>query len=154
ARGARGRSELVREGAEFAEVDAQFDLDERAATRVAPVLAAQGYDLEEGAVVVGRRLARSGRGRAQLQPRLTTRSVLCEVGSRLIDICSQHEHHSLTDVGQHLELLDEHAGLVSAVGEYKEHFRRWQSLSTELQKIRDAASDRLRRADYLRFQIE
>lgn len=153
-RGARGRSELVREGADHAEVEAQFDLDVDAAGRLTPVLANQGFELEERAVVVGRRLARSGRGRTQLQSRLTTRSVLQEVGSRLVDICSQHEHHSLTDVTQHLDLLDEYAALGERVATYRAEFRAWQQACAELRRIREAASDRLRRADYLRFQIE
>jgi DNA repair protein RecN (Recombination protein N) len=153
-RGARGRSELVREGEKSARVEAQFSLDPGAKSRVLPVLERQGLPLEEDALVVGRSVGGNGRGRSQLQGQLTTRAVLEEVGGGLIDICSQHEHHSLTHVSAHLELLDAYAGLADKVTEYSETYRRWQEACVELRQIREQGGERVRRADYLCFQIE
>jgi DNA repair protein RecN (Recombination protein N) len=82
-RGARGRSELVRQGAESARVEAQFELDAPAQGRVAPLLAELGAELgsdgsDEG-LVMERVVGRAGRGRSVVQSILTTQG--CSSGS-------------------------------------------------------------------------
>lgn len=153
-RGGRGRAELVREGSELAEVEAQFALDAVVRARVAPLLSTLGFGDDEDQLVVGRSVRRAGRGRAQLQSRLVTRAALAQVGSQLVDICSQHEHHSLTDVGAHIDLLDHYAKLGDDRHAYAQNYRAWQTCCMQLRDVRAAASERLRRVDYLRFQVE
>ena len=125
-RGARGRAELVRQGADSARVEAQFELDEPAQGRVAPVLLELGVDQGE-ALVLERVVGRAGRGRSAVQSILTTQGMLERVGEQLIDICSQHEHHSLTHVARHLDLLDAYAGLEPQVVVYAAAYQRWQA---------------------------
>ncbi|MCA9637818.1 MAG: AAA family ATPase, partial [Myxococcales bacterium] len=106
-RGARGRADLVRKGADAARVEGQFEVDAGAQGRIEPVLADLDLDpsWREG-LILERVISRSGRGRSAIQSTLTTQATLERVGEELIDICSQHEHHSLTNVGLHLDLLD------------------------------------------------
>nr|WP_255216496.1 DNA repair protein RecN [Pseudenhygromyxa sp. WMMC2535] len=153
-RGVRGRAELVREGEEAARVEAQFAVRDRVGERLAPLLEEHGLELDEGALVLERRVKRSGRGRAAAQSNLTTLAVLAELGGELIEICSQHEHHSLTHVGHHLELLDDYAELGELVEQYAARYRSWRELCEHIADIRDREAERLQRADYLRFQIE
>jgi DNA repair protein RecN (Recombination protein N) len=153
-RGGRGRAELVREGAEAARVEAQFTVRGRVGARLQPLLDEHGLELEDDQLVVERRVKRSGRGRIALQSNLTTVMVLAEVGGELLEICSQHEHHSLTHVGHHLELLDAYAELDAELAEYGEHYRAWRALAERIADIRAREAERLQRADYLRFQIE
>ncbi len=153
-RGARSRVSALRSGADALHVDAQFELGREICARVKPVLLAHGLPSEDPTLVVQRTVPRSGRGRCFLQAELTTQSVLAEVGEVLIDICSQHEHHSLTLVARHLDLLDGYARLDAALGEYQEPYREYKRLATELSTLSSQSGDGAVRADYLRFQIE
>ncbi len=154
-RGARGRGNLVRSGADAARVEAQFLLREAARLRTAPVLGELGVTLEpEEGLVLTRVVGRSGRGRSAIHASLATLGVLERLGEELIDICSQHEHHSLTHVSRHLELLDAYAGLEAEVVAYAEVYGRWRESVRALANLRERASQGVARADYLRFQLE
>jgi DNA repair protein RecN (Recombination protein N) len=154
-RGARGRSELVRDGAEAAVVEAQFDLDEATAQRVDLGLAAHGMPTVGGdGLVVQRVVPIGGRGRSSLQSTLTTQAVLSEVGEQLVDICSQHEHNSLTRVARHMDLLDAFGGLQTDAKTYGGVYRRMCDASEALEQLRNKTAEGARRAAYLRFQIE
>jgi len=152
-RGARGRAELVRQGADSARVEAQFDLDVPAQGRIASVLAE--LEAEGGeALVLERVVGRSGRGRSAVQSILTTQGVLERVGEQLIDICSQHEHHSLTHVARHLDLLDAFAVLEADVVRYGAAYEKWQAAVTAEADLRRRAAEGAARAEFLRYQIE
>ncbi len=154
-RGARGRAELVRSGADAASVDAQFELGPTTQTRVAAVLSERGLpDSDSATLVLSRVVPLSGRGRSFAQAQLTTQAVLGELGEHLIDICSQHEHHSLTHVARHLELLDGYARLDAALADYQDRYRQWRGAVVALEDLAARAAAGLQRADYLRFQIE
>jgi DNA repair protein RecN (Recombination protein N) len=152
-RGARGRAELVRQGADSARVEAQFELDAPAQGRVAAVLTELGVEHGE-ALVLERVVGRAGRGRSAVQSVLTTQGVLERVGEQLIDICSQHEHHSLTHVARHLDLLDAYAGLEAEVVAYGAAYQRWQAAVQAEADLRRRASEGAARAEFLRYQIE
>ena len=157
-RGARGRSELVRQGAESARVEAQFEVDAPAQGRVAPLLAELGAELgsdgsDEG-LVMERVVGRAGRGRSVVQSILTTQGVLERMGEQLIDICSQHEHHSLTHVARHLDLLDAFAGLEADTERYAGGYQKWQEALAAEADLRRRAAEGAARAEFLRFQIE
>lgn len=154
-RGARGRAELVRQGAEAARVEAQFELDpvfQRRTAAALDELGAGGSGRES--LVLERVVGRSGRGRSVVQAILTTQSMLERVGEQLIDICSQHEHHSLTHVARHLDLLDAYAGLEAEVTAYAAAYQRWQAAVQAASDLRRRAAEGAARADFLRYQIE
>ncbi len=154
-RGARGRAELVREGASGARVEAQFGLDDKAGPRIAELLAERGIELDPSEGLVVERLVNAkGRGRSLVQANLTTQGVLGEVGELLVDICSQHEHHSLTHVARHLDLLDAYAGLEAEGQAQLEAHRAWVDARQALEDLQERAADGEARADYLRFQID
>lgn len=154
-RGARGRAELVRDGEAAAQVQAQFWLDARARGGLGPVFAEHGLDVEDdAALVLERVVSRGGRGRSLAQGSLTTQAVLGRIGEHLIDVCSQHEHHSLTSVARHLELLDAYAGLAQSSGEYAEQFARLQEARVARATMLAQSAESVQRGDYLRFQIE
>ena len=154
-RGARGRAELVREGADAARVCAQFELDAETQRGLGPALDELGLPAEgRESLVLERVVGRSGRGRSVVQSVLTTQGMLERVGELLIDICSQHEHHSLTHVGRHVDLLDAYAGLVGEVAEFGGHYQTWQAAAQAAADLRRRAEEGAARADFLRFQIE
>ena len=153
-RGARARTDLVRAGANECTVDAQFDLGSELGARLGPLLQARGLPDDVGSLVVKRATPRGGRGRSFLQSELVTQQVLAEVGEHLIDICSQHEHHSLTRVTRHGELLDSYAGSEQLLGDYAIAYARLREAERTLERLRDQGEEAVRRADYLRFQVD
>jgi DNA repair protein RecN (Recombination protein N) len=152
-RGARGRAELIRDGESNARVEAQFVLEDAAQRRLVSRLAEREVELEDGALIISRRIGRQG-ARSIIQDSMTTLKALGEVGSELIEICSQHEHHSLTQVAHHLDLLDAHADLLADREAHREAHTRWRESLQALEASRAQALAGHARADYLRFQIE
>lgn len=152
-RGGRGRAELVRDGADKARVEAQFALGQRDG-RVDEVLGRLELALEDDALVIGRTVNAQGRGRSSLQGRLSTLSCLREIGEVLLDICSQHEHHGLTEVSRHLDLLDHFAQNAELLARYQQRYEQWGQAKSELQRLREQAADRGARIEYLRFVLE
>lgn len=153
-RGARSAVDIVRDGADAAKIVAQFALGDQAA-RIVETLDEAG--IEAGAdenLVIERVVSRLGRGRSRLLAQLTTLAVLRNVGERLVDICSQHEHHSLTHVARHVELLDAFAGIEGPVAAYGELYAAWREAGRAVREISEQAAARLQRIDYLRFQLD
>src|SRR5580704_12026669 len=108
--GGRARPELVRGGAEEAEVEALFEVppDSRASARLeAAGIPAKG-ELVIRRVVQARQETRS---RAYVNGRLCTAAQLAEMAADLCDIASQHESVSLTDPATHADYLDAFGGL-------------------------------------------
>ena len=155
-RGARSRSDMVREGSEAGEVDAQFEPDVRSRDRVTAILGAHGLGPapEDEGLLVARTITRSGRGRATVQSSLVTQAVLTELGEELIDICSQHEHHFLTHTARHLEVLDTWARLDDALAEHRGRYAAWREALAALEDLTRRAAERDLRIDYLRFAVE
>ncbi|MFM2161139.1 MAG: hypothetical protein RLZZ383_651 [Pseudomonadota bacterium] len=106
--GARGRGEWVRSGAAEAILEAGFDVRGHAATR-AFLLQWTGRDEDE--LLVRRTLRPEGRGRVWINGIAATTTQLAEQVAPLLDICSQHEHHALTEPSAQLRLLDAWGGL-------------------------------------------
>ncbi|HMV66651.1 MAG TPA: AAA family ATPase, partial [Myxococcota bacterium] len=102
--GARARGELVRAGAAEAVVEAAFDLGVLPATRERLVGMLGDVDDE---LILRRQVRAEGRSRAFVNGTLATAVQLAELAPGLLDICSQHEHHTLVDPSTHVSYLDE-----------------------------------------------
>ncbi len=147
--GAKARPEMVRTGAERAEVEALFDIRDDAAARTR--LASMGIDDEE--LVVRRVVEAEGRTRAYVNGKLATAAQLAELASGLVDISSQHQHHTLADAGTHLGFLDGFAGLGKERAELAERWRAWVAAKNVADEADAAARARGDREDLLRFQV-
>ncbi|MGD8862818.1 MAG: DNA repair protein RecN [Myxococcales bacterium] len=152
--GARARPEVVRTGAERAEVEALFDIadDPEALARVEEA----GASLEDadGELVLRRVIQRSGRSRAYVNGKLASAAQLGELARGLCDISSQHEHHTLVDPHSHLLFLDAFAELQPLRDEVRKSY---DALSRARAALADQSRDvqgRVEREDLLRFQIQ
>jgi DNA repair protein RecN (Recombination protein N) len=153
-RGARARTDIIRAGEEQTVVDAQFELPVKICGPVNALLEEHGIEPSPNELILQRSVPRAGRGRQFINAQLTTRGVLESVGAWLIDICSQHEHQSLTQVPHHIELLDGFAGTESLLAAYAEQYTEHKRLLAERQRITEQSHSAAERTDYLRFQIE
>lgn len=147
--GGRARGELVRSGATEAILEAAFDVREHAATRT---FLREWTGRDEDELLVRRTLKPEGRGRVWVNGLSATAAQLAEHVGPLLDICSQHEHHALTEPAAQLRLLDAWAGHdVSACRDAWEAVRRAREAVADLEA---RAAGRAEREVVLRVQLE
>lgn len=124
--GGRADATVIRDGAERAEVAAEFDVPARGA--LAAWVDEQALGGDPGVLLLRRMLDRSGRGRAFVNGHAATVAQLREAGEFLLDIHGQHAHQSLLRGAAQRALLDAHAGLEPLAQEVAEAFRGWRRL--------------------------
>lgn len=124
--GGRADAATVREGAERAELSAEFDLDQGAP--LAAWLAERELEGDPGSLIIRRSVDPAGRSRCFINGHAATLSQLREAGEYLVDIHGQHAHQSLLRAAAQRELLDAHAGAESLARETAEAFRAWKRL--------------------------
>jgi len=132
--GGRGDAALVREGAERAELSAEFDFEDNA---FSAWLDEAGLGGDPGTVLLRRTIDRSGRSRCFVNGHAATLAQLKSAGEHLVDIHGQHEHQSLLRPAAQRALLDAHAGAEGLAGEVANSYRSWkrlQALADEAEK--------------------
>jgi DNA repair protein RecN (Recombination protein N) len=147
--GSRASAEMVRTGAEAAELEALFAVDPASAAGRAA--AAMGYDVGDG-LVVRRVIARAEGNRVYVNGRLATLQVLSAVTENLAAISGQHAHQGLLREDQHLLLLDQFAGLMprrEAVGTL---YRELLPLLNHLRELQERQRRQTEQAELLEFQ--
>ena len=125
--GGRGDAALVREGAERAELSAEFDIAHGA--ELAAWLAQNDLAGDEGSVILRRTIDRSGRSRCFINGHAATLAQLREAGEWLVDIHGQHAHQSLLRPAAQRALLDAQGGAEALARETAEAWRAWQRLA-------------------------
>ncbi|MFH1464933.1 MAG: DNA repair protein RecN [Pseudomonadota bacterium] len=148
--GARGNTELVRTGADQAEVEALFDVGDDPGVRAR--LSSSGLETDDD-LVLRRVNHKSGRTRAYVNGRLVTVAQLSRLASGLVDISSQHEHHSLTEPSSHLCYLDSYAQLDPAREAFQQAWTELLDARTGLQALEEQARERGEREGFLRYQL-
>ncbi|MFY9316028.1 MAG: AAA family ATPase, partial [Burkholderiales bacterium] len=112
--GGRGDVAVVRDGAERAELSAEFDLEGNAF--LSSWLEKNDFQEEPNQILIRRTIDRTGRSRAFINGHAATLAQLKEAGEHLVDIHGQHEHQSLLRAAAQRELLDAHAGAQALAG--------------------------------------
>ncbi|HEX6157240.1 MAG TPA: DNA repair protein RecN [Burkholderiales bacterium] len=133
--GGRGDGALVREGAERAELSAEFEVEKK--SPVSDWLAEADLAGDPGTVLLRRSIDRSGRSRCFINGHQATLAQLKAVGEFLVDIHGQHEHQSLLRPAAQRALLDAQAGAQQLVEETADSYRAWkrlQALAEEAEK--------------------
>ena len=125
--GGRGDGGLIREGAERAELSAEFDFQDR---KLGAWLDESDLAGDPGVVILRRTIDRSGRSRCFINGHAATLAQLKAAGEFLIDIHGQHEHQSLMRSAAQRALLDAHAGAEDLVRQTGEAYRDWKRLQT------------------------
>ncbi|MDB6158545.1 MAG: recombination and repair protein [Gammaproteobacteria bacterium] len=149
--GGRAGAEVVRHGAERAEITGTFDL-----TRTPRELKRW---LEEQSISGGEELSirrvvsSDGRSRAYLNGQAVALTSLREAGNILIDIHGQHEFQSLTRSAAQRELLDGYGRLEPAAGQVGIAHRVWLELLNRTLELEGKARDRDARLELLRYQV-
>ncbi|MGI4880093.1 MAG: AAA family ATPase, partial [Janthinobacterium lividum] len=127
--GARGDAGLVRSGAAFASVTASFSIP---ADHPARALL-DGNDLDhEGDLILRRRIAADGGGRAFVNDQPVSVALLRELGTRLVEIHGQHDDRGLLNPRGHRDLLDAFGGLSAEVKAVATDYAAWRAAEAAL----------------------
>jgi DNA repair protein RecN (Recombination protein N) len=133
--GGRAESALVREGAERAELSAEFEVG--AGTALAAWITAAGLEGDAGSLLLRRSIDAAGRSRCFVNGHAATLAQLREAGEYLVDIHGQHAHQSLLRPAAQRELLDAHGGALELARDCAQAYReckRLQALAAEAEQ--------------------
>ena len=133
--GGRAEAALVREGAERAELSAEFEV--AASSALAAWIAAAGLEGDAGSLILRRSIDAAGRSRCFVNGHAATLAQLREAGEFLVDIHGQHAHQSLLRPAAQRELLDVHGGAEGLAQDCAQAFRdckRLQALAAEAEQ--------------------
>jgi len=148
--GERGGSDIIRHKEDEATVEALF---ETVPPAIESKLSEAGFEIE-GELVIRRILNRSGKNRIYLNGSLCPLGLLAEVGTSLVHIYGQHEHHTLLQPETHLNLLDAFADLDESAKSMKANFDTLSSAWDRLQENRASLDNRRREKALLETQVE
>jgi DNA repair protein RecN (Recombination protein N) len=147
--GGRGGADIVRQGAERAEVAASF-----AALPDAAVAWLEAQAIEnDGEVIVRRVIGVDGRSRAYVNGQLVPVQLLREFAEFLIEVHGQQEFQHLVKRSAQREMLDEHLDQPTLPGVVAEIHERFRACRRDYDSLKSAADDREARLDLLRYQL-
>ena len=163
--GDRATAEMVRAGADRAEIEATFrlaaatpadDRDGPGASAALSLVQAEGLDDPDApeTLILSREVRRNGRSISRINGRAVTRQLLGEMAALLVDIHGQGQHLSLLRPRTHVHLLDRYGGLLPLRGAVAQKVQQVQRTREELARLRSDARTVAQRLDLLSFQVE
>jgi DNA repair protein RecN (Recombination protein N) len=145
--GERGDSDVVREGAERAEITAEF----RAGEVLQEWLSQNDLAGDDGLLLARRTIDASGRSRSFVNGSAVTLTQLREIGESLLDVHGQHAHQSLLRAAAQLELLDEHGALMLERRAVAAAFAEWKAAQRAREEAEAMAASALAEQERLRW---
>jgi DNA repair protein RecN (Recombination protein N) len=142
--GARGEGGITRAGCERAEIVASFEI--AALPELQHWLQENEIAAEEDDLILRRVIYADGRSRAFINGTPANIQQLREAGDFLVDIYSQHAHHSLLKQSYQRQVLDSYAGLTELATQVADHYRVWHALHQrriEMEQNAQAYADEL-----------
>ncbi len=151
--GGRVSSDLIRQGAERAVVEAVFDIEGLSPVRAGLEELGLGQ-AGDSTLVITREISSNGRSVMRLNHRVVNASTAREITRLLVDLHGQHEHQALLDPDRPLEVLDgyggrEAAGLAAWVDRL---WRERRECEKEIDSLSAGMRDRARQVDLLNHQ--
>lgn len=148
--GDRADSDMVRHGADRAEISVDFDI----ATMKDVNAWLQERELDSTEQCQLRRtIGKDGRSRGYINGSPVTLGLMRELGEQLVDIHGQHEHQSMMRKENQRALLDDYAQHQSLLREVGQLYFKWSRLNEEFNNLSQADEDRTARQELLSFQV-
>lgn len=146
--GARAYRDMIRTGTDKASVRAVFtDVPQFSWFEENGV----SYDPE---TIIQREIYLDGKNVCRVNGDLVTVSILHKLGLQLINIHGQHDSAALFDENNHLQYLDAFGNTQELLSEYKSKYQSVMELRHQIEKMTMDESEKLRRMETLRYQIE
>ena len=161
--GERASVDIVREDADFAEVEASVAPDDEhpiwqttSGETADPMLKGSFSDILDPSdtVILSRRITSSGRSRCQVNGRLVNLKHLQAIGTLLVDIHGQHEHQSLFRTQTHLKLLDDFGGNSEAQRHISKIYAELRTLQQEAASLTETLKASEREKELLEFELK
>jgi DNA repair protein RecN (Recombination protein N) len=150
--GGRTSPEIIRAGEDRAVVTAVFSADGKAPW--ADWLEECGVaGSDEGVLILRRELQAGGRSRMLVNDQPVTLGAVRSLARRLVEMHGQNEHVELFARDAQLSLLDQFAGVSSALEAVRNLHARRRELAQELEGLSHNEQERLRTLDLLGFQV-
>ncbi len=151
--GGKASKDSIRQGADSAYIELLFSVGSDAQREA--LKAMEIFPAEDGTLIISRKILPT-RSVSKINDETVTTAKLRQVTALLMDIHGQHEHQSLMDIHKHLEILDAYGkGKISSWKEkIRQEYQEYRKLKEKLSSMDTGQEDRLREADFCRFEIE
>jgi DNA repair protein RecN (Recombination protein N) len=150
AAGGRAGAEVVRHGAERAEVSATFAVNGN--TSAEAWLTEQSIE-HEGECVLRRVIGTDGRSRAYVNGQAMSVQSLRQLGETLVDVHGQMEYQSLMKRAAQRDLLDQSGDYPELLADVANRYREWSTLREQRDRSAASAQDRDARLELLRYYL-
>jgi len=151
--GDRADRDVVRTGSERADICAEFDISNLAQARQWMSDNELQSDDDPALCLLRRSVGADGRSRAWINNTPVTLQALSGLGELLMDIHSQHEHHSLLKKSTHQGLLDNFGGYQDDVSKLRNLSDQWKQVHRNLSTLQAQASDHNAQHELARYQL-
>ena len=149
--GQRADGKSIKNGSEKCVIEAVFDVSRY---KLEEFFLTNDLEYDAEICILRRELFASGKSRAFVNDSPVPLSVVKELGSRLIDIHSQHQNLLLGDNRFQLKVIDVMAENDILLILYRKEYSRYLSLKKELKELTEKALQTKQEEDYVRFQLE
>ncbi len=149
--GQRADGKSIKKGSDKCVIEAVFDISKY---RLEEFFLANDLEYDVEICILRRELYASGKSRAFVNDSPVSLTVMKELGSRLIDIHSQHQNLLLGDNRFQLKVIDVMAENEILLILYRKEYAHYQSLKRELRELEEKAARTKQEEDYVRFQLE
>jgi len=153
--GERAAAEHVREGARGALIEALFEWGGELSSQTEELLKEAGVEPED-TLLISREVFREGRSVGRINGRMVPVSFLKKLGACLVDLHGQHQHQSLLNPEQQLEMLDEYGRekIEKVRKEVAGFHQKRKNYLDKLQELGKDEQERERQKEILRYQIK
>ncbi len=153
--GGRADTTFTRAGADRAQVEGIFRLDDGLQAHINPILEHEGLESDTpDTLILGREIRATGRNYCRVNGRTVSLSLLEKISQPLVDIHGQSQHLSLLRVRAHQRFLDRFGGLDAQRGSLAQEVRKLQAVRKELAGLLHDEQELARRVDQLTYQVQ
>lgn len=149
--GQRADGKSIKQGADKCVIEAVFDVSKY---QLESFFLDNDLEYDSESCILRRELYASGKSRAFVNDSPVSLAILKELGTKLIDIHSQHQNLLLGDNRFQLRVVDVMAENEILLILYKKEYTRYQGLRKELSNLKERAAQSKQEEDYIRFQLD
>lgn len=150
--GARASLDVIRHGANKAEIEGLFSVGENAA--LTQILEENGIEVTEE-LIIRREILQNGRSIGRINGQMVNLTTLRAVGQYLVDIHGQHDQEELMKPNMHIRMLDEFGDsqFASVKKHYRDLFEHYRHLRKRVLTKQKNEQEHKARIEMLEFQI-
>ncbi len=150
--GARASLDVIRHGANKAEIEGLFSVGENPA--LTQILEENGIDVTEE-LIIRRDILQNGRSIGRINGQMVNLTTLRTVGQYLVDIHGQHDQEELMKPNMHIRMLDEFGNeqFADVKKHYQELFESYRQLRKRVVTKQKNEQEHKARIEMLEFQI-